>query len=355
MSGRMIRIAVDAMGGDHFPDIHIRGSLEAVRNYPDVEVKLVGDEKIIRGCLNRIIDSNDRKKDPSTPYKELLNRIQIVHAEEVIDMSESPGRAVRAKKNSSIVLCNKLCHSGEVDAVIAAGNTGAAMAASLLYMGRLPGVSRPAIMGMIPSEKSTVAILDMGANTDCKPVHLYQFAVMGSLFTRHVFGYQNPRVGLLNIGEERSKGNELTCETYTLLENSSLNFIGNVEGRDIFKGMADVVVCDGFVGNVLLKFAESIFSFITYQLRQKSNNSAGRKVLALMIKPMFKEIKKDMSPEDYGGAPLMGVDGICIICHGNSSPVAITNAIKVARKLVFEEVNVLIKNELTRNSNLANE
>lgn len=355
MSGRMIRIAVDAMGGDHFPDIHIEGSLEAVRSYPDVEVKLVGNEKMVRECLNRIVDSKDRKKHSPFPYSDLLNRIQIVHADEVIDMSESPGRAVRAKKNSSIVLCNKLCHSGEVDAVIAAGNTGAAMAASLLYMGRLPGVLRPAIMGMIPSEKNTVAILDIGANTDCKPVHLYQFAVIASLFTRHVFGYQNPRVGLLNIGEEKTKGNELTCETYTLLEKSSLNFIGNIEGRDIFKGKADVVICDGFVGNVLLKFAESIFGFITYELRQKANRSAGRKLLALMIKPMFKEIKREMSPEDYGGAPLMGVDGICIICHGNSSSVAITNAIKVARKLVFEEVNVLIKNELTRNNNLANE
>jgi len=351
----MIRIAVDAMGGDHFPDNQIEGSLEAVRLYPDVAVKLVGNEKMVRECLDRIVDSKDRKKHSPFLYSDLLDRVQIVHADEIIDMSESPGMAVRSKKNSSIVICNKLCHSGEVDAVIAAGNTGAAMAASLLYMGRLPGLSRPAIMGMIPSEKNTVAILDMGANTDCKPVHLYQFAVMASLFTRHVFGYQNPRVGLLNIGEEKSKGNELTCETYSLLEKSSLNFIGNVEGRDIFKGKADVVVCDGFVGNVLLKFAESVFGFVTHQLRQKSDRSTGRKFLALMMKPMFKEIKKEMSPEFYGGAPLMGVDGICIICHGNSSPVAFTNAIKVARKLVFEEVNVLIKNELTRNTNLTNE
>jgi len=343
------------MGGDHFPDVLVEGSLEAVRRYPDVEIKLVGDEKLVRDCLHRIVSSKGRLKNSLPPNQDLLNRLSVVHAEEVIDMSESPGRAVRSKKNSSIVLCNKLCRSGEADAVIAAGNTGAAMAASLLYMGRLPGVQRPAIMGMIPSEKKTVAILDMGANTDCKPVHLYQFAVMASIFTRHVFGYENPRVGLLNNGEERTKGNELTCETYTLLESSGLNFIGNVEGRDIFKGAADVVVCDGFVGNVVLKFAESIFSFITYQLRQKTERSMSRKLVALMMKPIFREIKKDMSPEEYGGAPLLGVDGISIICHGNSTPVAITNAIKVARQLVFEDVNVLIKNELTRNSTVTNE
>jgi phosphate acyltransferase len=355
MSGRKIKIAVDAMGGDHFPEVLVAGSLDAVERFADVEIKLVGEEKLVRDCLDRMVSSGGRRNSSFPPKKDLLNRLSIVHAGEVIDMSESPGRAVRTKKNSSIVLCNKLCKAGEADAVIAAGNTGAAMAASLLYMGRLPGVQRPAIMGMIPSEKKTVAVLDMGANTDCKPVHLYQFAVMASIFTRHVFGYENPRVGLLSNGEEKTKGNELTCETYILLENSSLNFIGNVEGRDIFKGAADVVVCDGFVGNVILKFAESIFSFITYQLRKQTERSLSRKLVALMLKPMFKDIKKNMSAEEYGGAPLMGVDGISIICHGNSTPVAITNAVRVARQLVFEDVNVLIRNELTRNSTATNE
>ena len=355
MTGGMIRIAVDAMGGDNFPDALVEGGIAALRKYPDVEVHLVGDERMVGDCVNRTLDGGKGNGDSGGRVATVRDRLKIVHADEVVQMSESPGRAIRAKKNSSIVICNKLCHAGEVDAVIAAGNTGAAMAASLLYMGRLRGVSRPAIMAFFPSEKNTVAIVDVGANTDCKPGNLYQFGVMASIFTTHILGYKNPRVGLLNIGEERSKGNEVTTEAYVLLEKSDLNFIGNIEGRDIFKGTADVVVCDGFVGNVLLKFGESIFGFLTHQLRRKASVSLTRKLTALMLKPIFREIKKEMSPEEYGGAPLIGVDGISIICHGNSSPVAIMNAIRVARQLVLEEVNQQIKNEFTRKNILNND
>lgn len=355
MAGRNIRIAVDAMGGDHFPDVLVEGSIDALRNYPDVEVRLVGDERLVGESVDRFVAAAKGKKGSAGIEEMVRDRLQIVHAEEVIQMSESPGRAVHAKKNSSIVVCNKLCRSGDVDAVISAGNTGAAMAASLLYMGRLKGVSRPAIMALFPSEKNIVAVVDVGANTDCKPGHLYQFGVMASIFVAHILGYDNPRVGLLNIGEEKSKGNELTTEAHILLEKSELNFIGNIEGRDIFTGVADVVVCDGFVGNIILKFGESIFGFITHQLRQKTVGNPLRKMTALMMKPIFREIKKDMSPEDYGGAPLIGVDGISIICHGNSTPVAIMNAIRVARRLVLEEVNLLIKNEFTRKNIQNNE
>jgi glycerol-3-phosphate acyltransferase PlsX len=311
---------------------------------------------MVGNCVDRLFAADGKGKRAGDAHDPLLrSRLRVVHADEVVSMAESPGRAVRAKKNSSIVICNKLCRQGDVDAVIAAGNTGAAMAASLLYMGRLKGVSRPAIMALFPSEKNIVAILDVGANTDCKPGHLYQFAVMGSIFTSHILGYKKPRVGLLNIGEERSKGNEITTEAHTLLEGADLNFIGNVEGRDIFKGVADVVVCDGFVGNVLLKFGESIFGFITHQLRKKVSGSFPRSLGAVLLRPVFREVKKEMSPEDYGGAPLIGVDGISIICHGNSSPLAIANAIKVARQLVREDVNLLIKNEFLRKNILGND
>jgi glycerol-3-phosphate acyltransferase PlsX len=270
-------------------------------------------------------------------------------------MCESPAHAIRTKKRSSIVLANKLCKTGDSDAVISAGNTGAAMASSLLYMGRLSGVIRPAILGILPSKKNMFAMLDLGANTDCKPEHLYQFAVMASFYTAHVLGYANPRVGLLSIGEERSKGNDLTITTFNLLEKSNLNFIGNIEGRDIFEGIADVVVCDGFVGNVLLKFAESVFGFFTHRFREKVSKGIVRSMSALYLKPVFKEIKHEMTPDEYGGAQLLGVDGVSIICHGNSPPLAIMNAIRVARQLVLKEVNELIKAEFERKSSIPDE
>jgi glycerol-3-phosphate acyltransferase PlsX len=350
MAELVIRVAVDAMGGDNVPDVLVDGSVTAVCKYHDIEIILVGDEKRVSESLESVIAAGNTGKSESTGAASLRERIRIVHAGEVIEMCDSPARAIRTKKNASVVVANKLCRSGEADAVISAGSTGAAMASSLLYMGRLAGVSRPAIMTLFPSVKSVVAILDLGANTDCKPEHLYQFAVMASIYVSHVLGYENPRVGLLNIGEERTKGNELTIGAYDLLEKSDLNFIGNVEGRDIFKGSADVVVCDGFVGNVLLKFGESIFGFIIHALKKNIAQSIPKKIGAFLLKPVFKEIKAEMSAEDYGGAPLLGVDGISIICHGNSTPFAITNAIRVARQLVLNDVNDQIKRELAKKS-----
>ncbi len=336
------------MGGDNFPWVLIKGSLDALQSCSDVEITLVGDEKVVRESLDEIISSAETKKSGSDTYSSLMDRLKIVHSDEVIQMSESPARAIRNKKNSSIVIANKLCRSKKVEAVISAGNTGAAMASSLLYMGRLASVSRPAIMALFPSKKNYVAVLDLGANTDCKPEHLYQFGVMASIFTSHVLGYITPRVGLLSVGEERSKGNELTEGAYALFEKSDLNFIGNIEGRDIFEGNVDVVVCDGFVGNVLLKFGESIFGFVTHSLKKNIYKSIWKKIGAYLLKPAFEELKKQLSVDDYGGAPLLGVDGISIICHGNAPPVAIKNAVKVARQLVIEEVNEQIKKELAR-------
>jgi len=348
MTDRIIRIAIDAMGGDNFPWVLIKGSLDALRSCPDVEITLVGDEKIVRDSIEQIVSHQEAKKSGSKSRQSVMNRLHVVHADEVIQMSESPARAIRTKKNSSIVIANKLCRSKKVEAVISAGNTGAAMASSFLYMGRLTGVSRPAIMALFPSKKDYVAVLDLGANTDCKPEHLYQFGVMASIYISHVIGCKNPRVGLLSIGEERSKGNELTDGAHTLLEKSDLNFIGNIEGRDIFEGDVDVVVCDGFVGNVILKFGESIFGFVTHSLKKSIYKSIWRKIGAYLLKPAFSELKKQMSVDDYGGAPLLGVDGVSIICHGNAPPIAIKNAIKVARQLVLEEVNEQIEHELAR-------
>ena len=347
MSNRIIRIAVDAMGGDNFPWVLVKGSIDALQSCDDVEVTLVGDKKVVEDSHEQIIRSEKAKKSESKSGSSVLDRLHIVHADEVIGMSESPARAIRSKKNSSIVVANKLCRSKDVEAVISAGNTGAAMASSLLYMGRLTGVSRPAIMALFPSKKNYVAILDLGANTDCKPEHLYQFGVMASIYTSHVLGYKNPRIGLLSIGEERSKGNELTDGAYAMFEKSNLNFIGNIEGRDIFEGIADVVVCDGFVGNVLLKFGESIFGFVTHSLKKSASESLLLKIGAYLLKPAFYKVKEEMNVEEYGGAPLLGVNGVSIICHGNSTPVAIKNAIKVARQLVLEKVNEKIENEFS--------
>lgn len=345
MADRLIRIAVDAMGGDNAPGVLVAGSVFALKSFPDVEITLVGDSDSISKSLDSVFESE--KTNPRTRMS-ITGRLHIVHADEVISMDEPPARAIRTKKNSSIVIANKLCKAGNVEAVISAGNTGAAMAASLLYIGRLSGVLRPAILALFPSKSNVLTVLDVGANTDCKPEHLYQFGVMASIFASKLLGYDNPRVGILNIGEERGKGNEVTAELYGLFEASDLNFVGNIEGRDIFDSKADVIVCDGFVGNVLLKFGESFFSFFAHLIKRKLSKSITRQIGALLLKPVFDEIKQDIIPDYYGGAPLLGVDGISIICHGNSTPVAIMNAVRVARRLVLEEMNEQIKTELAK-------
>ncbi len=333
------------MGGDNYPGFLIEGAIDALGSYQDVVVTLVGKQDLITENIARITsDGTDRGR--AQVYPRVGDRLQVLNAVEVIAMGESPTRAIRTKKNASIVVASTLCKDKKADALISAGDTGAAVVSSLFTMGRLEGVSRPAITALFPTKKNRVAILDLGANIDCKPEHLYQFAVMGSIYISRVLGIQNPRVGLLNIGEGKSKGNELTEGAYKILEKSNLNFIGNVEGRDIFEGDADVVVCDGFVGNVLLKFGESVFGFVTHAIRKSVKKSLLRMAGGYLLAPSFRELKKDMSFEDYGGAPLLGIDGIVIICHGKSTPLAIRNAIQVARQLVIEEMNDQIKQEL---------
>jgi glycerol-3-phosphate acyltransferase PlsX len=336
------------MGGDRHPQVEVEGVIDALAEYSDVVISLVGRVNQIDSCVENIAAGHGSDHARMKVIPRIKDRLVIVNADEVIEMGDSPSHAIRAKKNSSIAIASKMCRTGEVHAVISAGNTGAVMASSLLYIGRLTGVSRPAITALFPAKKNPVAMLDLGANTDCKPEHLYQFGVMGSIYVSHVFGIDRPRVGLLNIGEERGKGNELTDGAYELFERSNLNFIGNVEGRDIFDGIADVVVCDGFVGNVLLKFGESIFGFITTQLKKKVARSPLLMAGGYLLKPALKELKQDMTSEEYGGAQLLGIDGVVIICHGNSTPLAIKNAVKVARQLVIEDVNEQIKQTLEK-------
>ena len=335
MSGPL-RIAIDAMGGDQAPRVVVEGVVEAssLLNQGE-ELILVGDEGAIKKEM----------EDLSTGH--LL--ISVVHASESIYMDESPILALRKKKDSSIAVALAMQQKGEVEAVVSAGNTGAVMASSVWKLKKLEGVDRPAIASFFPTEKDPIIVLDVGANADCKPLNLYQFAVMGSIYAQSILDRRNPRVGLLSIGEESSKGNELTLETYRFLEKSSLNFVGNLEGKDVLTGDVDVVVCDGFVGNVILKFTESIERILTTHFNKHLRSNLRSKLGAFLLKPVFENFRKDFDYAEYGGALLLGVDGVSIICHGKSSPKAISNAILMARRMVKEEINERIKERLKEN------
>ncbi|MCD6161508.1 MAG: phosphate acyltransferase PlsX [candidate division Zixibacteria bacterium] len=332
-----MRIAIDAMGGDNAPFSIVAGVVMCYRVLqPHVHLILVGNAERIQ----RELESLKSEKLP----------IEIVDAPEIIDMSDSPIDAVRHKKKSSINVGLTLQKEGKVDAFVSAGNTGAVMTASLFTLGRLKGVSRPAIAALFPSEEGVVLVLDVGANSDCKAHHLYQFGIMGSLYSRFILKVKNPKVGLLSIGEEQSKGNELTIASHKMLDNSGLNFCGNVEGRDILKGTADVVVCDGFVGNVVLKFAESTSSFMSNRIKQKIHGNPIAALGALLMKGAFRSFKQSLDSADHGGAVLLGINGVCIIGHGNSSPKAIKNAILVAVDIVRKDVNNVIQEKLNANN-----
>ena len=312
-----MKIAIDAMGGDYAPVEVVKGVVAAVKEY-GCEVVLVGDEEQLSPLLKKI----GGHKLP----------IEIKHASQVIEMHEHPGAALRKKKDASIVVATRLVKEGECSAVISAGSTGAAVAAALLILGRIKGIERAAIATPMPNLTGTTVLLDSGANIDSKPKHLVHNALMGAIYAEHVLGINNPRVGLLNIGEEETKGNEQAQATYPLLmQMKTLNFIGNVEGRDIPKGSVDVVVCDGFVGNVVLKLGEGLSSAILELVKNAVKESGLlTKVASLMVLPALKGLKKKLDPSEYGGAPLLGVDGCVIICHGSSKAFAIKNSIRVA-------------------------
>ncbi len=331
--GAPIRIAVDAMGGDQGPAVVVQGVAEFLReSKSDVKVVLVGDEAKVKRELAHYTDL------PRVP--------EILHTTQEIDMSEKAASSLRKKRDSSIARGLQLQKDGQAAAFVSAGNTGAVVAASLLALGRLPGVRRPGIATHVPSMRGGYVLLDVGATKDCRPSDLVQFGQMGAVYAEHILGRENPRVGLLNIGEEENKGNELTREAYQLLLQADLNFVGNVESMGFFRGVADVAVCDGFVGNVVLKFVESVFEWMSELVREEVSNRPMAKAGAVLLRPVLKALKAQISYEQYGGAPLLGIDGITIICHGRSSPLAIANAIRMASRFVKHAINREIKTKL---------
>jgi glycerol-3-phosphate acyltransferase PlsX len=329
-----MKIAVDAMGGDKAPQAIVSGAVAAAKIAKDrFSVVLVGDEQKIRQAL----------PNPSSVDHLPLT---IHHASQQVEMSDSPSLALKQKKDSSIAVAMKLQKDGEVDAVVSAGNTGAVLASALINLRKIKGVVRPAIGSLIPNGRDVTLLIDAGTNVDCKPLHLLQFGIMGSIFHEKMVGRKNPTIGLLSIGEEETKGNELTQNTYHLLRQSPLNFIGNIEGGDILKGKVDVVVCDGFVGNIILKFAESFVKIYSLNLRKKIGKQLLFNLGAFLLKPAFRRLKQTFDYAEYGGVPLLGVNGVSIICHGGSSPKAIKNAILEAEKIILEKVNTHIEQKL---------
>ena len=330
-----MRIAVDAMGGDFAPKEIVQGAVDAAKKY-DCEIVLIGDEEQIRAELHGA--------DPTAL------RISIVHASEVIGMNEHPAEAVRSKKDSSIVVATRLVKEGQCDAVFSAGSTGAAVAAAQLILQRIRGVGRPSIATPMPTPDGVTLMLDSGANVDSKPEHLVQSAVMGSLYAQYVFGIERPRVGLLNIGEEETKGNEQAKETHSLLKaEPNIHFCGNAEGRDVPKGNFDVVICDGFVGNVVLKFAEGLAKTIL-GLIQEEIRGAGlmAKLGALLLMPTLRRLGKRLDVREYGGAPLLGVNGCCVIGHGSSDAKSVASAIGVTVDYVNGKVLDQIRDALAK-------
>ncbi|HHZ16475.1 MAG TPA: phosphate acyltransferase PlsX [Peptococcaceae bacterium] len=319
-----MRIVVDAMGGDYAPREIVQGALQALTVNPDLHIILVGREDAIKECLP---EGYDQK------------RVTIHHCTEVIGMDEHPAQAYRRKKDASITVATRLVKEKQGDALVSAGSTGAQLAAALFGLGRLEGIERPAILTVIPGAHKPKLLLDAGANSDCKPEHLVQFALMGSIYAEELLGMVNPAVGLISNGTEETKGSELVVKVHQLLKNNpAINFYGNVEGREVLQGPADVLVCDGFVGNVILKVLEGMAVTLFGLLKEELQKNFRAKAGALLLKPVLKALKARLDYAEYGGAPLLGVDGISIICHGSSKAYAIQNAVCVAASCVEKEV-----------------
>jgi glycerol-3-phosphate acyltransferase PlsX len=331
----LIDIALDAVGSDKAPEPEIRGAILACRTLP-VRVHMIGPEPDLRDLLDEALDSEDLP-------------IVIHHASERIGMDEKAAQAVRTKRDSSMRVGLKLVREGKAAGFVTAGNTGAAMATAKMVLGALPGVDRPALATPMPSSTGNPCVLlDVGANVDCKPHNLEQFAVMGEIYARTVLKINEPRVGLLSIGEEETKGNDLTREAFPLLKNLPLRFIGNVEGRDIFSGLADVIVCDGFVGNVALKTSEGVGRFVRDVLRESLTRTVTAQVGALLSRRAFNDFRQRLDYREYGGAPLLGVRGVCIIGHGSSNDRAIYNGIRVAYEFAKGATTAKIEHEFAK-------
>jgi len=332
------------MGADRAPKPEVEGSILAARHY-GVKVLLVGQESVVRAEL-----------DLHPVWRRLP--IDIVHASEVIGMHEKAAQAVRSKRDSSLRVGLRLVRDGKADGFVSAGNTGAAMATAKMVLGALPGVDRPALATAFPTTQGTATILiDVGANVDSKAQNLQQFAIMGDIYFRTIFTgrfstAEHPRIGLLSIGEEESKGNELTREAYKMIKDLPVNFVGNVEGRDLFNGQADVLVCDGFVGNVALKISEGMADAVRFLLRQSLQETITRQVGFLISRRAFVDFKKRLDYSEYGGAPLLGIKGVCIICHGSSNANAIKNAIRVASEFANSKLNRVIEERIAEASTL---
>lgn len=327
-----MRVAVDAMGGDHAPRAAVAGAVEAARQGV-ASVLLVGPGAVLREELQRCHAAG-------LP-------VEVVEAADVIGADEQPAVAVRRKRNSSIVVGLQLVREGRADAFVSAGNTGALMAGGLLILGRIPGVRRPAIGGIMPTvDGKGCLMLDMGAHMDASPLNLYQYAFMGSVYAERVLGFSRPRIGLLNVGTEENKGNELTKAAFRLLKQSPLHFIGNVEGRDIFERRADVIVCDGFTGNVILKTLEGVGQGMAALLRRELASGLRARLGALMARPALARFARSVDYREYGGAPILGVDGPCIKCHGSSDARAIANGIKVAVRIASQGVVSVIRQQV---------
>lgn len=332
-ASRRSRIAIDAMGGDHAPREIVRGALLAAAEYP-VDLILVGREEDVRRELSDAGSAN--------------SSIEVVDSREVVEMSDTALSPIRRKLDSSVRVCANLVAQGRADAMVSAGHTGATGVTAKLVIGMIEGVSRPALAAIVPSLKGRSVLLDVGANVDSKPQYLREFAVMGHFYAQIVLGIEQPRVGLLSIGEEEGKGNELTRETFSVLKETGLNFMGNAEGRDVYNGNADVVVCDGFVGNVVLKASEALGELIKQGLREEMTKTLLRKAGYLFAKAGFDSLRKKLDYSEYGGAVLLGVKAPAVVCHGRSNAKAIKNAIRVANEVASGRIHEKIRERITK-------
>jgi len=330
-----MKIAVDAMGGDHAPESVVEGAILAAREY--------GTEIILTGPAERVQAELEKYKDHSSLP------IRVEHAEQVVLMDEAPAKVLRNKKKSSMKIGVDLVKNGEAAAFVSAGNTGAVLAYCTIILRPLKGVDRPAIAIQLPTLTGTSILLDAGANVDCKTSQLFQFAIMGHVFAKYILEKENPGVALLSIGEEDSKGNEITKEVFQMLKNSHINFIGNLEGKEVYRGNADVIVCDGFTGNVALKISESLAEMIGANLKTLFKKNWVSKIGYFLLKSQLAEFKKKVDYSETGGAPLLGINGVCIIAHGSSSPKAIKNAINRAKELIEKKINQHIQDDIEYN------
>ncbi len=323
-------IAVDAMGGDNAPEVVVQGAFQAAKEW-GIDITFVGDRDIIEATL---------------PAGRDRTHIRVHHCVEMVRMDEAPLKAVRSKREASVSVAFDLVKKGAVGAVVSAGNSGATLAAAILTLGRIEGIERPALPGILPVENGKVILIDVGANVDCRPVHLFQFGVMADAFARSSLGMDNPRVGLLSIGEEGGKGNEQVRSAHDLFRNSPLNFVGNVEGRDIFGGHVQIVVCDGFVGNIVLKLSEGLAEGMVKMLREEMMSSITGKASLWFNRRIFKGFIQRVDYAEYGGAPILGIKGVGIVCHGGSSVKAIKNAVRMARDFAKEDIQAKLAEQI---------